>query len=121
MPDVLVEIAGKKYRMACEEGEEQHLLDLAAAFDHRVDTFKGQFGEIGDARLTVMAGIGVLDELGESRRRIAALESEVERLNIAGEHLAEDYQALEQKFARRLADAALRLESIAVGIDETST
>ena len=63
MPDVVVEIAGKKYRIGCEEGQEQHLLDLAADFNGRVETFKGDFGEIGDTRLTVMAGIAVLDEL----------------------------------------------------------
>src|SRR4051794_7793853 len=50
MPDVVVEIAGKKYRIGCEEGQEQHLLDLAADFNVRVEGFKGDFGEIGDTR-----------------------------------------------------------------------
>ena len=64
MPDVVVEIAGKKYRMGCEEGQQQHLLDLAADFNARVEAMKGDFGEIGDTRLTVMAGIALIDELG---------------------------------------------------------
>ena len=59
MPEVVVEIAGKKYRMGCEEGQEEHLLGLAADFNSRVEAFKSDFGEIGDARLTVMAGIAL--------------------------------------------------------------
>ncbi len=72
MPEVNVEINGRKYRMACEEGQEEHLLGLAERFNRHVDGFKGDFGEIGDNRLTVMAGIAVIDELAEAERRIDA-------------------------------------------------
>ncbi|HVY50052.1 MAG TPA: cell division protein ZapA, partial [Devosia sp.] len=87
MPDVVVEIAGKKYRIACEEGQEQHLLDLAGEFNRRVETFKGTFGEIGDTRLTVMAGIAVLDELAEAQRRIESLKADIAELTTAGREL----------------------------------
>jgi cell division protein ZapA len=66
MAQVTVTIDGKAYRMACEEGQEDHLTGLAARFDRYVGHLKGsQFGEIGDLRLTVMAGIMVMDELSE--------------------------------------------------------
>ena len=65
MPEVNVEIDGKRYRMACEDGQQQHLLDLADRFNRQVQALKGAFGEIGDNRLVVMAGIAVLDELAE--------------------------------------------------------
>ena len=80
MPEVNVEIAGKKYRMACEEGQEGHLTELAARFDRYVMHLKSQFGEIGDLRLTVMAGIMVMDELSDVSRRLKAMETEVESL-----------------------------------------
>ena len=75
MPEVNVEIDGRKYRMACEEGQEAHLLGLAERFNRSIDGLKGAFGEIGDNRLTVMAGIAVLDELAEAERRIAPLQA----------------------------------------------
>ena len=69
MAQVTVTIDGKAYRMACEEGQEEHLTDLATRFDQYVSHLKSQFGEIGDLRVTVMAGIMVMDELAELNRR----------------------------------------------------
>jgi len=121
MPDVVVEIAGKKYRMGCEEGQQQHLLDLAADFNSRVEGMKGDFGEIGDTRLTVMAGIAVLDELGEAHRTIDSLKKDIAELTTAGRELTLEAEEMEQKFARRLADAARKVEAIATAIDETGS
>lgn len=81
MAQVTVQIDGKAYRMACEEGQEDHLTDLAGRFDRYVTHLKSQFGEIGDLRITVMAGIMVMDELSDVSRRLKALETEVEHLS----------------------------------------
>ena len=121
MPEVSVEINGRKYRMACEEGQEVHLLGLADRFNKHIDAFKGDFGEIGDNRLTVMAGIAVLDELAEAERRIALLEQDVAGLTSAGEALTHEAEELERKFAKRLNEAARKVEAIATAIDETGT
>jgi len=119
MPEVNVDINGRKYRMACEEGQEQHLLGLADRFNQHIDSFKGTFGEIGDNRLTVMAGIAVLDELAEAERRIAELRQDVANLTQAGQALSQEAEELERKFAKRLNEAARKIEAIATVIDET--
>ncbi|WP_112800778.1 cell division protein ZapA [Rhizobium sp. SYY.PMSO] len=80
MAQVTVTIDGKAYRMACEEGQEDHLTDLANRFDRYVMHLKSQFGEIGDLRLTVMAGIMIMDEVSELTRRVSSLEAELESL-----------------------------------------
>lgn len=80
MAQVTVTIDGKAYRMACDEGQEEHLTDLATRFDRYVAHLKESFGEIGDQRITVMAGIMVMDELSELQKRIRGLESEIETL-----------------------------------------
>jgi cell division protein ZapA len=119
MPEVNVEINGRKYRMACEEGQEPHLLGLAERFNRHIDAFKGDFGEIGDNRLTVMAGIAVLDELVDAERRIALLKEDVANLTAAGEALTQEAEQLERKFAKRMNEAARKVEAIATAIDET--
>ncbi|SFZ83614.1 cell division protein ZapA [Devosia enhydra] len=119
MPEVNVEINGRKYRMACEDGQEPHLLSLAERFNRQIEQLKGAFGEIGDNRLTVMAGIAVLDELGEAERRIASLKQDVADLTAAGEALSQEAEDLERRFARRLAEAARKVEAIATAIDDT--
>lgn len=121
MPEVNVEINGRKYRMACEEGQEAHLLGLADRFNKHIDAFKGDFGEIGDNRLTVMAGIAVLDELADAERRIALLKQDVANLTSAGEALSQEAEELERKFAKRMNEAARKVESIATAIDETGS
>ena len=119
MPEVSVDIDGKKYRMACEEGQEEHLMELADRFNRTVIGLKGSFGEIGDNRLVVMAGIAVMDELAEAENRIAALKQDIADLTTAGRELTIEAEELEQKFARRLAEAARKVEAVAQAIDET--
>ena len=78
MSHVNVTINGRQYRMACEEGQEARLLQLAESFESRIGSLRGKFGEIGDARLTVMAALTVCDELLDATARLRALEEEVE-------------------------------------------
>ena len=120
MPEVNVEINGRKYRMACEEGQQQHLIGLAERFNAQVEGLKGAVGEIGDNRLTVMAGIAVVDELAEAERRIKELEREVTVLTRAGQEVAAEIEALEGKFASRLSEAAKALEGVAGVLDEAA-
>lgn len=119
MPEVNVEINGRKYRMACEEGQQARLIGLAARFNAQVEGLKGAVGEIGDNRLTVMAGIAVVDELAEAERKIKALETEVLVLTRAGQEVSAEIETLEQNFAAKLDEAARKLESVAAALDDT--
>jgi cell division protein ZapA len=119
MPEVVVEINERKYRMACEEGQEAHVMALAERFNRQVDEFKDGFGEVGDNRLTVMAGIAVLDQLEEAERKISALQHNIAELTQAGHELSAESEELEERFARRLNEVARKIEAIATAIDET--
>lgn len=112
MPQITVTIDGKAYRMACEDGQEDHLSSLAARFDRYITHLKGQFGEIGDLRLTVMAGIMITDELAEAGRRIAELESEVAGLRQNTDGLAQSRAQNEELLVQTISDLAGRLNGI---------
>jgi len=120
VPEVNVEINGRKYRMACEEGQQQRLIGLAERLNTHVESLKGAVGEIGDNRLTVMAGIAVVDELAEAEKRIKALEEDVQVLTRAGQEVAAEIEMLEGRFATKLSDAAKALESVAGVLDEAA-
>jgi cell division protein ZapA len=77
---VSVTINGRQYRMACEPGQEPQLLGLADNLEARIQSLRGRFGEIGDARLTVMAALMMADELLDAHGRLASLQQEVEAL-----------------------------------------
>lgn len=76
MASLQVTIGGRSYRMACEDGQEDHLRQLAEDFDRRIESLRGDLGEIGDQRLMVVAAIMLADELSEANRRIHQLEED---------------------------------------------
>ena len=110
VPQVTVEIDGKVYRMACGDGEEEHLEGLARRFDGTVQDLKGAFGPIGDQRLTVMAGITAMDRLHEAEKRIGKLESQVARLSGDG---SEDIDLRDAQVAKAVETATRRIDRIA--------
>lgn len=112
MAQVTVTIDDKAYRMACEEGQEQHLEELASRFDRYVGHLKGQFGEIGDLRITVMAGIMVMDELNELQRRLRGIESEVESLRKTRDIASAEAQASDQALSDALDDVTIQIQGM---------
>lgn len=112
MAQVTVQIDGKAYRMACEEGQEEHLTGLAGQLDRYVGHLKSQFGEIGDLRITVMAGIMVMDELAEANRQLAETRRELDALRQTREADASARSRSEHQLAGTLSDLADRLNGI---------
>jgi len=105
-----VTINGRQYRMACEEGQEARLLRLAESLESRITSLRGKFGEIGDARLTVMAALMVADELTDATTRIQAIEEELEALRDVRVIAAERAKATQVAVASALNSAAERIE-----------
>jgi cell division protein ZapA len=83
MAHVTVTIDGKQFRMACEDGQERHLEQLALELDNRIRMVRDSFGEIGDLRLTVIAALMVTDELFEERRKGEGLRQLAEQDRLA--------------------------------------
>jgi cell division protein ZapA len=110
MNHINVTINGRQYRMACEEGQEMRLLRLAENLETRVDALRGRFGEIGDARLTVMAALTVCDELQEAAQRIRALEAELGTLRDVRVAAVDRAKATQAAVASALNAAAERIE-----------
>ena len=94
MAQVSVTIDGRKYRLACSEGEEARLEQLAAMIDDKIGELRSSFGEIGDQRLVVMAALTIADGLTEARDEAAA-ERERARAELArSEAIAANLDAL---------------------------
>jgi cell division protein ZapA len=102
MAQVSVTIDGRKYRLACNEGEEARLESLAGVIDGKIGEMRASFGEIGDQRLVIMAALTIADDLAEARDQAAA-----ERERAA----AAEQRAL--SIASSLDDLGSRLESVA--------
>jgi cell division protein ZapA len=112
MGHVTVTIAGRPYRMACADGEEAHLEELARTFEGKINELRGSFGEIGDQRITVMAALTLADELAEARRRIAAFEADKHALTEAQRATRASDEGWIATVAEKLTEAAERIESM---------
>ena len=110
MSHINVTINGRQYRMACEEGQEVRLLRLAENLESRVESLRGKFGEIGDARLTVMAALTVCDELVDANLRIMNLEKELGTLRDVRVAAVDRAKATQTAVANALNAAAERIE-----------
>jgi cell division protein ZapA len=110
MSHINVTINGRQYRMACEEGQELRLLKLAESLETRITNLRGKFGEIGDARLTVMAALTVCDELIDANQRVQMLEQELEGLRNVRTQSADRARATQVAVAKALNAAAERIE-----------
>jgi cell division protein ZapA len=112
MTQVVTTIAGRQFRLACEEGEQEHLTALAKDIDTRIIDLRRRFGEIGDTRLTVMAALTVADELAEAQRKIAKLEEEIATLQGARDTSSERAKEASDAVVNAFHSAAERIEGI---------
>ncbi len=113
MAQVNLTVNGRVYRMACEDGEEDHVMQLGARFDGAIDELRGALGEIGDQRLMVMAGILMTDRLDDAERRLARFEQDLREQRSRGLNSLARYEGVEENFVAHLEAAAERLERLA--------
>jgi cell division protein ZapA len=119
MAQVNATIAGRQFRLACEDGQEEHLLKLAQDIDARIVELRRKFGEIGDTRLTVMAALTVADELSETARKLRRLEEETAALQDARVVASDRAKAASAAVVGAFNSAAERIEGITRKLNST--
>ena len=118
MAQVTVSIGGRSYRLACDEGEEEHLESLARQVDAKLESMRGAFGEIGDQRLIVMTVLTIADEFAEARETISTLQAEAERAAERERAARRDAEIQAVAAAQALGDLSQRIERLAAALSE---
>lgn len=108
MAQIAVEVNGRRYQIACDDGQEAHLSRLGAYIDKRVQELVAAVGQIGDAHVLVMVSLLIADELSD-----AYAELEAGR----GEGGAAARTEAEDKLAGTLEGLAARIEAVAERIE----
>ena len=109
MAQVAVTINNRSYRIACDDGQEEHLQRLAQFVDKKVAELVAAVGQIGDTRLLVMASLLVADELSDAYAEYEKLKAG----NAGGSMSATEEDQLVatiEGYAKKLEDIASRLE-----------
>jgi cell division protein ZapA len=116
MPHAQVNIGGRPYKLACNAGEEEHLAALAALVDGRIADMQGEFREIADQRIVVMAALSIADELFEARRKSEAQERETTMRETTAREAAEARIA---ELEAAIEEAAARVEALTESLPGT--
>ena len=112
MAQVNLSVNGRTYRVACDDGEEDHVAELGARFEGAIQELRGALGEIGDQRLMLMAGILMTDRLDEAERKLGRAEGEIRTLKDSRANSAMRADSLEESFVDNLELVAERLERL---------
>jgi cell division protein ZapA len=108
MAQVDVTINDRSYRIACDDGQEEHLTRLASYVDGRVQELVASVGQVGDSRLLVMASLLIADELSETLESLASLQDKHHSTPVAAE---EDVAEVMESLADRIERIAAKLEA----------
>jgi len=113
MPPVNVMVNQRAYTIACDDGEEEHLKELAEHVDGKVRELLESVGQVGDARLLLMAALLVTDDYFDAVHRLDARAKEVGDLSGAKEEMNARLTNSKQIAAEALEKASKRVEDIA--------
>jgi len=106
MAQVTIEVNGRPYTVGWQDGQEPHLVELAQHFDRHVRQVGQEVGQLGEARLFLMGGLLLADELADLRARLAQAQADAARLQT-------ETQRLEARAAMALDAATRKVEALA--------
>jgi cell division protein ZapA len=118
MAQVTVSVNNRAYTIACDDGEEDHLLDLARYVDAQTQGLVKGLGQIGEARLLLMSALLIADQLAEADERIADLTAQLEGAAKPVDASAQG-SANAAELSRMLENATRRIEALAARLEQT--
>ena len=113
MPLVNVMVNGRAYTIACDDGEEGHLKELAAHVDAKAREVLASVGQVGDARMLLMAALLIADEQhelsGRAQTGAAAGNGDKHSLHLRAEQAESAAADALESATKKIQDIAARL------------
>jgi cell division protein ZapA len=110
MSQITIQINGRPYTVGCEDGQEAHLTELAAAFDRQVQQVSEAVGPLAETRLFLMAALMLADDLADARSQLAAVRN-------LTDHVTKDRAQLDARSAKAIEMIAHRIEALVAKTD----
>ena len=80
MANVNIKFNGKEFLLSCEDGQEEHLEELALYLNEKFSNLKNSLGNIGESKLLLITSISVLDEYYETKKKIDLQKNEIKKI-----------------------------------------
>ncbi len=70
MANVNIKFNNKEFLLSCEDGQEEHLEELAYHLNEKFNNLKSNLGNIGENKLLLITSISTMDEYFETKKKI---------------------------------------------------
>lgn len=110
MGQVTVRVGGYAHPVSCQDGQEQHLTEMAAEVEKRVAALRSMGLQFGETRMLLLAALQLADEAAD-------LNAELVALKIGGAGARPASAAQDPALAERLARVAVKIEGIAATLE----
>ena len=80
MANVNIRFNGKEFLLSCDDGQEEHLEELALYLNEKFNDLKNSLGNIGENKLLLITSISVLDEYYETKKKIDTQKKEIRNI-----------------------------------------
>ena len=80
MANVNIKFNGKDFLLSCDNGQEEHLEELAVHLNEKFDSLKSSLGNIGENKLLLITSITIMDEYFETKKKIEQNKEELTKL-----------------------------------------
>tara|TARA_B100000963_G_scaffold361066_1_gene394682 strand:- start:831 stop:1268 length:438 start_codon:yes stop_codon:yes gene_type:complete len=114
MANVNVKFNGKDFLLSCEDGQEEHLEELANNLNNKFEELKSDLGNIGENKLLLITAIKVMDEYFETKKKIDKKKAELENITIRFKELKSlvyGYKEQKENEAEKLANDVNELQN----------
>lgn len=110
-----IQIYGREYPIACDDGQEAHLARLAQVVNERIRSLAQQMGRGPEAMMLIYTALMLADELEDSRKETARLRGELKTIAKEGRLPAdtEKLEEMELAMAASMEQIAGKLEQLA--------
>ena len=81
MANVNIRFNGKEFLLSCDDGQEEHLEELAEHLNTKFLNLKSELGNIGENKLLLIASIKVMDEYFETKKKVEEKKKELNDLS----------------------------------------
>ena len=127
MPEVPIQIGGRTFNVACQEGEEHFLHSAAALLDNEAKSLMDQIGRLPESRMLLMAGLMLADKHAGSEDQMKSMEDKVAQQEAWIEELQNrpspepermEVAVIPDRVTESLAELAARAEALAEAAEE---
>ena len=81
MANVNIKFNGKDYLLSCDDGQEEHLLELATNLDSKYNELKSKLGNIGENKLLLITAIKIIDDFYDLTKKVNSTKNDFEKLS----------------------------------------